>query len=207
MNSESYFDQVAGRWDAMRHEYFPESIREKALAVAQVCAGAVAVDIGAGTGFITEALLQNGLRVIAIDQSQAMLAQLRQKFPPPAPLELHRSGAEQLSLATAAVDFVFANMLLHHVERPAVAIREMARILKPGGKLVITDMDEHEHEFLLIEQHDRWPGFKRQDIRAWFTAAGLNHVQVDCLDETCCAAADCTPERADVSIFVAVGVR
>lgn len=62
------------------------------------------------------------------------------------------------------IDIVFANMYLHHIDSPQVAREEMARISKMGGKLIITDMDEHEFEFLRKEQHDRWLGFKREDI-------------------------------------------
>jgi ubiquinone/menaquinone biosynthesis C-methylase UbiE len=64
------------------------------------------------------------------------------------------------------VDYVFANMYLHHVEQPVAAIREMARILKARGKLV--DLDEHNFESLRTEQHDRWPGFYREEVRQWF---------------------------------------
>ena len=50
------------------------------------------------------------------------------------------------------MDYVFANMYLHHVDLPQVAIEEMARVLKPGGKVIITDMDEHDFDFLRKER-------------------------------------------------------
>ena len=103
------------------------------------------------------------------------------------------------------MDYVFANMYLHHVDLPQVAIDEMARILKPGGKLVITDMDEHEFEFLRKEQHDRWLGFKREDIELWFKQAGLKNVKVDCVDEECCADSVEGEKSGNVSLFVAHG--
>jgi ubiquinone/menaquinone biosynthesis C-methylase UbiE len=59
-------------------------------------------------------------------------------------------------------------MYLHHVELPSEAIKEMVRILKPGGKLVVTDLDEHAFEFLKEEHHDKWMGFRRDDIERWF---------------------------------------
>lgn len=65
----------------MRQTFFSEAVRGKALGLAKVAAGQVAVDAGAGTGFITEALARHGLRVIAVDQSEAMLAEMR-KFAP-----------------------------------------------------------------------------------------------------------------------------
>src|SRR5574341_1323336 len=80
MTSKPYFDKVAGQWDAMRQSFFSEAVREKAYAVAGVEPGRVAADIGASTGFVTEGLLELGLRVIAIDQSASMLEILRSKF-------------------------------------------------------------------------------------------------------------------------------
>lgn len=61
----------------------------------------------------------------------------------------------------------------------------MVRVLKSGGKVVITDVDEHEFEFLRREQRDRWLGFKREDIERWFQEAGLKNVKVDCVEEDC----------------------
>jgi ubiquinone/menaquinone biosynthesis C-methylase UbiE len=203
MDSKHYFDSIASEWDSLRSGFFSDSVREKALAAADIRPGQVAVDLGAGTGFITEGLLRAGLRVIAVDASQAMLEEVRRKFASSDLLDLRLGEAERLPVEDAAVDRVLANMYLHHVERPAHAIREMARILKPGGRLVITDLDEHSYEFLRTEQQDRWLGFKREDVRAWFEAAGLEEVRVDSLDENCCAESSCSCEKASVSIFAA----
>jgi len=79
--------------------------------------------------------------------------------------------AQILPLPDASVDYAFANMFLHHVEHPGKASREMACIQKPGGKLIITDLDEHCFVFLTTEHHDRWMGFNRDDIRQWCLAA------------------------------------
>jgi len=96
-------------------------------------------------------------------------------------------------------------MYLHHVEFPLRSIKEMTRVLKSGGKGVITDMDEHEFEFLQKEQHDRWLGFKREDIDHWFIDAGLINLNVDCLDQKSCADSELSSERASVSLFIAFG--
>ena len=112
--------------------------------------------------------------------------------------------AEKLPIPDEAVDYAFANMYIHHVESPPRAIKEMVRILKPGAELVITDMDEHEFKFLKEEHHDRWMGFKREDVRRWFEEAGLKNVIVDCAGESCCAQSSCG-EHASISIFVASG--
>jgi ubiquinone/menaquinone biosynthesis C-methylase UbiE len=204
MSSKVYFDQIAPQWDSLRQSFFSEGVRQKALALAGVQAGQTAADIGAGSGFITEALLGEGLRVIAVDQSEEMLAKMRRKFDNGV-VEYRLGEAEQLPLADESVDYVFANMYLHHVETPPAAIKEMVRTLKPGGKLVIADLDEHNFEFLRTEQFDRWLGFKRGEIRDWFVAAGLQNVQVEGIDENCCADSCCGQEKAEVTIFAAVG--
>ena len=80
MSSKPYFEKVAKQWDEMRETFFSEAVREKAFAIAGVQPGRLAADIGAGTGFMTEGLIQRGLKVIAIDQSEAMLAEMRKKL-------------------------------------------------------------------------------------------------------------------------------
>jgi ubiquinone/menaquinone biosynthesis C-methylase UbiE len=78
--SKTYFNQVADQWDEMRQGFFSEAVREQAYAAAQVQPGELAADIGAGTGFISEGLLERGARVIAVDQSEAMLDVLKEKL-------------------------------------------------------------------------------------------------------------------------------
>jgi len=191
----------------MRHGFFSDAVRKKALTVAGVQRGKIAADIGAGTGFITEGLLFAGLQVIAVDQSDVMLEEMRKKFAGVEGIDYRVGEAENLPVSDESIDYVFANMYLHHVESPPYAIKEMVRILRSGGKLVITDLDEHSHEFLRTEQHDRWLGFKRQDIEQWLTDAGLKDVLVDCVGEDCCAQSSCCHKSASISIFIAVGTK
>lgn len=205
MESKEYFSEVAEQWDDMRANFFSESLRKKALSMINMTRGNIAADLGAGTGFITEGLLQQRLQVIAVDQSSEMLNVLKKKYAHYEGLECRVGESENLPIVDASVHCVFANMYLHHVESPQTTIMEMVRILKPGGKLVITDLDEHQFMFLRTEHHDRWMGFRRSNVEAWLIAAGMKNVQVTCASENCCAQSACGSDQAKISIFVASG--
>ena len=205
MHSKDYFDQVANQWDNFQASFYSETVRDRALATAAVQVGDIAADIGCGSGFITEGLIRAGLRVVAVDQSEAMLSEMKRKFAGITDIDYRCGEAEQLPIPDDSVDYAFANMYLHHVERPPIAIKEMARILKPNGTLVITDLDNHTSEFLRDEHHDRWLGFDREHIRGWFTEAGLRRVTIDCVGEQCCAPSNSGSQSASINIFVASG--
>ena len=112
MSSKEYFEGVADQWDDMRSGFFSEKVREAAYKAADIKAGKLAADIGAGTGFVTKGLVRQGLEVIAVDQSEAMLEELKSKYPD---LDCRQGQAEDLPLTDDAVNYVFANMYLHHL--------------------------------------------------------------------------------------------
>lgn len=202
--SRTYFEEIAEQWDDIRSGFFPEAVRDEALAAAQVEVGRQAADVGAGSGFMTHALLSAGLSVIAVDPSPAMIEVMRAKYGD-AQVEYRMGTAEALPLKTSEVDYAFANMMLHHAEDPVLAIHEMARALKPGGLLTITDLDSHTHQFLIDEHHDRWMGFARGDIAAWFSEAGLTAIEVVGAGCSCCATSSCGTCSSTISIFRASG--
>ena len=207
MSSLSYFNKVAIQWDDLRTQFFSDNVREKAMDAAHVESGKLAADIGAGSGFITEGLLARNVRVIAVDQSQEMLDVMSAKFGDTANVDYRVGDADALPIANETCDYVFANMYLHHTEIPSHAISEMARLLKHGGTLVITDADEHNFEFLRVEHHDRWMGFKRAEIQKWFADAGLREIEVRDAEEKCSSTAANGNDQANVNIFLARGVK
>ncbi len=203
-NSQDYFSSVAGEWDEMRAGYFTEHMRDQAIAKAGLPAQAVVADIGTGTGFVAAGLAPLAGKVYGFDANPEMLEKARQNLAGFSNVELQVASGDQLPLPDASLDGVFANMYLHHAPQPARAIREMARLLKPGGVLCLTDLDEHDHEWQREKMADLWLGFKREDIHSWFQAAGLVEIDVDCAEGTCNA---CGPNgQVDpLSIFVAIG--
>ncbi len=203
--TRDYFDQVAGQWDDMRRQFFGEGVRRTAIAAAGIRPGDVVVDVGTGTGFLAEAALDAGARVIGIDLSEGMLAQASGRLAGRL-FEGRQSTETSLPLRPLEADAVVANMFLHHAADPPAAIAAMAGALKPGGRLVITDADTHQHEWLRTEQHDRWLGFDRADLKRWFEEAGLTQVTVGDTQEICSPTSECGTQAA-ITIFVARGVK
>lgn len=83
----------------------------------------------------------------------------------------------------------------------------MARVLRPGGRLVITDLDRHDHLWMRQEMADEWLGFDRTQIKAWLRAAGLVNLIVDGTGQSCCADSATDAARTAISVFVATGTR
>jgi len=206
--SRQYFDNVAKDWDTMRRQMFGDGVRNKVIQMAQPKSDWIVADVGTGTGFLALGFAPLVKRVIGIDQSPEMIKIAEENLKDHSNFETRCGVFGSLPLGEGEVDAVVGNMILHHAIDPAGAIVEMARALKPGGVLVLSDADSHNYQWLREEHHDIWLGFERDRIREWFEQAGLMDVAIDCSGEVCCPVSEeHKDERPEITIWVGRGVK
>jgi len=202
--AEEYFKEVSGRWDILRKSFYGDEVRDAVLNAARVQPSDTVLDVGAGTGFLTQAAAKIAQKVIALDFSEAMTAESRGKLSGQN-VEFKIGNVEHIPLPDASVNAVIGNMILHHCLNPDIAIGDMARVLVPGGRLALSDLQQHNHEFLRKENADIWLGFDIPRVRSMLDQAGFADIRVDAL-ESCCST---TVEHGQVKIpmFLASGRR
>jgi len=181
--TRSFFDAVGPEWDALRKVFNDDALRARAID-RLVPPGLRVADIGTGTGILAGELARLGLDVVGVDRSARMLEAARGKlaeriWPRGGRIDLRRGEADRLPIDDDDVDAAFAHMMLHYVPSPGDAIREMARIVRPGGVLVVVDFVKHAHEWMRQELGVVWMGFEADELRAWFDAAGLRDIDLE----------------------------
>lgn len=171
--SRSFFDRVGPEWDALRAVFNDDALR--ARAIAQLVPSELRVaDIGTGTGILASELARLGLHVIAVDHSPRMLEAARAKLEAAGlPVELRGGEAQALPLADGEVDAAVAHMVLHYLPSPPDAVRELARVVRPGGRIVVVDFVSHDAEWMRAELGVQWLGFDPEEVADWCRNAGL----------------------------------
>ncbi len=207
-DAQEYFQRVAPHWDGIRSAQYGDDLRLRAL-LELLPKELVVLDVGTGTGFMLEGVARRVVSCIGVDSSPAMLEQARANLETAGLTEgvdLRVGEMESLPVADAEVDVVLANMALHHAEAPGEALAEMARVLKPGGRLVLTDLVLHGLDWTREELADAWPGFEPVDLARRMEAAGFEPVAVDVIGT-------CTLERREhgeqhlVEVLLATGTK
>jgi ubiquinone/menaquinone biosynthesis C-methylase UbiE/DNA-binding transcriptional ArsR family regulator len=175
--AEAYFAKVAEDWDRIRAMHISDRGVEKAMAdlIGRGRINAL-LDIGTGTGRMLQLFAGLSARAVGIDQSTAMLSIAR------ANLEKHAIRNAQvkhgdvyaLPVERDAYDLVLVHQVLHFLEDPARALREMQRVMAPGGRILIVDFAPHGQEFLRSEHAHRRLGFSKDEIAGMLGDAGFD---------------------------------
>jgi len=204
IDAREFFDRVAPEWSKLRSGYYDADVIDRLLTSGLLSEDMVLVDLGAGDGYLSRAVAPKVDTVIAVDISGAMINELRKKAAREGLRNIQTivSDGCDVPLEDGSVDIICANMFLHHIEEPITAVREMSRILKPGGKVFLADLAEHGNMELMEAMHDLWPGFSRKEISGWFEKCGFRIEQFDTLARE--ASGRKSGAKKDAAVFIMI---
>jgi ArsR family transcriptional regulator len=179
--ASAYFERNAREWDELRSLHIDETEVEKVIT--EILADekfSSLLDIGTGTARMLELLGPKIERGQGIDLSREMLSVARANLNRAAlgHCQVRQGDIYQLPFSAATFDAATIHQVLHFVDDQALAITEAARILTPGGKLLVVDFAPHEQENLRTEHNHRRLGFSDEEVSGWFVLAGLESKKV-----------------------------
>ena len=176
--AQAYFARVAADWDEVRSLHAPEAVVEAAIVetVGDRRYDAL-LDIGTGTGRMLELLAGQADRLVGLDASHSMLAVARANLERAelhaGRVELRQGDVYAMPFERAAFDLVVVHQVLHYLDDPARAVAAAARLVAPGGRLLVVDFAPHSLEFLQAEHNHQRLGFRPDTVAGWMTQAGL----------------------------------
>lgn len=176
VDATSFFGRLGGEWDALRCELFGTRFADESLPCL-LATGMIVADLGCGTGNAAIRLAPIVGRLIAVDREAAMLKAARKRLADFDNVEFLQGDLLSLPIDDGAVDAAIVFLVLHHLEAPVDAVREVRRILKPGGVALLVDMLAHDrHEYRDTMGH-RHLGFAEDDVASWARASSLELVR------------------------------
>ncbi|PKP76752.1 MAG: ArsR family transcriptional regulator [Alphaproteobacteria bacterium HGW-Alphaproteobacteria-3] len=173
----AYFRANAEEWGRIRSLYVPEDKVEQAmLQLGGSGAIELVADLGTGTGRMLELFAPTAKAGLGIDLSPEMLALARVQLEQRSlqHCSVRQGDLYDLPVQDETADLVTLHMVLHYLDDPAASIAEAARVLKPGGRLLIADFAPHELDFLRESHAHRRLGFAEDEVREWLSDAGLD---------------------------------
>jgi len=171
-DSQTFFGRVAGQWDDVRTDLFGSRFTLQGM-LALMPRDWVVADLGCGTGNASELLAPLVKQVYAIDQSAPMLAAAKKRLAGHANITFLRGDLERAPLDDASVDVTVAMLVLHHIDQPLPACKEMRRVIKTGGTCLIVDMIDHDRTIYKHTMGHRWMGFTPARISTLLCDAGF----------------------------------
>lgn len=184
-HAAGWFESNAGQWDAIRSLHIAEEQVEAAMAAVLGDARVERlIDIGTGTGRMLELFAGQADHALGIDRSSEMLRLARAKLTERGldNTELRQADLYALPLDSGTADLAILHHVLHFAQTPDAAIAEAARVLGPGGRLLIVDFAPHGREELRIRDAHARLGFSDEQMLGWFEHSGLAPVRTETLE-------------------------
>jgi ArsR family transcriptional regulator len=196
--SQEFFASAAGGWDHLRSELFGDTFFLWAV-LGLIEPDLVVGDLGCGTGQLTETVAPYVKQVIAVDSSPDMLDAARQRLGGASNVDLRNGDLESLPIEAGELDAAMLSLVLHYSPSPARALAEVARALRPGGRVLVVDMLPHERQEYQQQMGHVWLGFADKQMTRFLEGAGFGHIRFRMLP------AD--PDARGPALFAAAGVR
>lgn len=175
-STRQFFDSIAQEWAELSKDVLGE-LDVVAEITSRIPEVGVAVDLGCGPGILLEALKKKAAVVIGVDSSSKMLEVAEKRFRDDDAVSLRIGDLEHLPLKDREADAAVMSMVLHHLAHPRDVWGEVARILRPGGQVLLVDFCRHRNETMRSTYGDRWLGFDPEELGDWFIRAGLEVVE------------------------------
>ena len=194
--AQIFFYNQSDVWDKMRADMI--GARTDLLALLDLLdENWIVGDLGCGAGHISEALAPCVARVIAVDESGPMLAAAQARLKAHENVELRTGTIESLPIEDATLDAAVLFLVAHFITDPAKVMREIRRVLKPGGRLLIVDLMSHDRIEYVVQLGHVWQGFDGDQVKEWLTDAGFTSCRYRALPDD--------PDAKGPTLFVASG--
>ena len=179
-DSQAFFAGAAVQWDKLRGELYGSQFAFSAM-LSLLSPDLIVADLGCGTGPLAAELAKYVKQVIAVDSSAAMLKAAQKRLEGVDNVELRRGDLESLPIDDATCDAVIILLVLTYVADPVAAISEARRILKPGGKVVLVDLQPHDRDDFRRQMEQQHAGFDSATIEKMFNASGFRQIRINAL--------------------------
>jgi len=194
--AQIFFYNQSEVWDKMRADMI--GARTDLLALLDLLdENWVVGDLGCGAGHISEALAPCVGRVIAVDESGPMLAAAQTRLKSHSNVELRTGTIESLPIEDATLDAAVLFLVAHFITDPTKVMREIRRVLKPGGRLLIVDLMSHDRIEYVVQLGHVWQGFDGDQVKKWLSSAGFTSCRYRALPDD--------PDAKGPTLFVASG--
>lgn len=196
--SQEFFANAAAGWDRLREDMYGDTFYLWAV-LSLIDPNLMVGDLGCGTGLLTDTIAPYVRQVVAVDASMEMLDAARTRLDEAKNVDFRKGELESLPLTDGELDVAVLSLVLHYSPAPAKALSEAARVIRPGGRVLVVDMLPHEHEEYQQEMGHVWLGFSDKQMTRFLTGAGFAVVRVRNLPTN--------PDAGGPALFSAVAVK